>query len=92
MYEVLRRYHQILRLSPFRVEDFCAALASEEQSNLLSEVHIALLRTLVRSEESGAALGAPDQKDTVQSVFFFMDSVTWPEALRQFLLVGMNIL
>ncbi len=86
VYEVLRRFHQILRLTPFRVEDFCAALASEEQSNLLSEIHIALLRTLIRSEEaSGATFGPMDQKDSVNAVFFFMDSFTWPECLRSFL-------
>ena len=48
VYEVLRHYYLILRLSLFRFEDFCAALASEEQSNLLSEVHIALLKAIVR--------------------------------------------
>ncbi len=86
VYEVLRRYHHILRLTPFRVEDFCAAVASEEQSNLLSEVHMALLRTLVRAEEANSmSFGAPDQKDSITCVIFFMDSVTWPEALRQFL-------
>ena len=40
VYEVLRHYYLLLRLSLFRFEDFCAALASEEQSNLLSEVRI----------------------------------------------------
>jgi hypothetical protein len=40
VYEVLRHYYLLLRLSLFRFEDFCAALASEEQSNLLSEVSI----------------------------------------------------
>ena len=40
VYEVLRHYYLLLRLSLFRFEDFCAALASEEQSNLLSEVNI----------------------------------------------------
>lgn len=40
VYEILRRFHQILRLTPFRIEDFCAAIASEEQSNLLSEVRL----------------------------------------------------
>ncbi len=85
VYEVLRRYHQILRLTPFRIEDFCSAIASEEQSNLLSEVHMALVRTLVRSEESNFGFGASDQKDSISCVFFFMDSVTWPDALRMFL-------
>lgn len=86
VYEILRRFHQILRLTPFRVEDLCAALASPEQSNLLSEVHMALLKLLLRAEESaGSNFGGLDQKDSINSVFYFMDSVTWPECLRSFL-------
>ena len=50
IYEILRRFQTILRLSPFRLEDLCAALSSEDQSNLLSEVHISLLKTLIRYE------------------------------------------
>ena len=50
IYEILRRFQTILRLSPFRLEDFCAALSSEDQSNLLSEVHLSLLKTLIRYE------------------------------------------
>jgi nucleosome-remodeling factor subunit BPTF len=86
VYEILRRFHQILRLTPFRIEDFCAAIASDEQSNLLSEVHVALLRTLVRADEAnGTTFGPMDQKDSVNAVFFFMDSFTWPECLRSYL-------
>ena len=39
VYEVLRHFRSIIRLSPFRFEDFCMALQSEEQSSLLSEVN-----------------------------------------------------
>jgi nucleosome-remodeling factor subunit BPTF len=93
IYEILRRFHQILRLTPFRVEDFCAAIASEEQSNLLSEVHMALLKAIVRAEEAnGAAFGPIDQKDSINCLFFFMDSVTWPECLRAFLQVSPAVL
>lgn len=86
IYEVLRHYYLILRLSLFRFEDFCAALASEEQSNLLSEVHIALLKAIVRAEEKDNTQWGPmDHKDSINALFFFNDSMTWPEALRQFL-------
>ncbi len=85
IYEVLRRYSQILRLTPFRVEDFCAALSSDEQSNLLSEVHIALLKAIIRSEETTSTFGPMDQKDSINCVIYFTDSVTWPETLRMFL-------
>ncbi len=86
VYEVLRHYYLLLRLSLFRFEDFCAALASEEQSNLLSEVHIALLRAIVRADErDGTQFGPMDHKDSINCTFFFMDSFTWPESMRQYL-------
>lgn len=44
IYEPLRRFSNLVRLSPFRFEDFCAALNSEEQSALLAEIHIQLLK------------------------------------------------
>lgn len=86
IYEVLRRFRQILRLSPFRIEDFGAALTSDEQSNLLSEVHISLLRAVVRAEDANSVTFGPiDQKDSTNCIFFFMDSVSWPDSLRSFL-------
>ena len=64
VYEILRHYYLILRLSLFRFEDFCAALASEEQSNLMSEIHIALLKAMVRAEEKdNTQFGPMDHKD-----------------------------
>ena len=85
-YEVLRHYRMLLRLSPFRFEDFCASLAAEEQSNLLSEIHIALLKTIMRAEEKDNTTFAPmDQKDSVNCMFFFLDSLTWPEGLKSYL-------
>ena len=82
----MRHYYLILRLSLFRFEDFCAALASEEQSNLLSEVHIALLKAIVRAEEKdNTNFGPMDHKDSINALFYFVDSITWPEALRQYL-------
>jgi nucleosome-remodeling factor subunit BPTF len=44
IYEPLRRFSNLVRLTPFRFEDFCAALASEEQSPLLVEIHVQLLK------------------------------------------------
>ena len=48
IYEVLRRFGQRLRLSPFRFECLCAALLCPENPVLLSEIHLALLRALLR--------------------------------------------
>ena len=86
IYEILRHYYLLLRLSLFRFEDFCAALASEEQSNLLSEVHIALLKAIIRAEEKdNTNFGPMDHKDSINALFFFMDTITWPDAMRQYL-------
>ena len=86
MYEVLRHYSTLLRLSPFRFEDFCAAMSSEDQSNLLSEIHIALLKSIVRAEEKdGVQFGPLDYKDSINSILYFMDSFTWPESLKLYL-------
>lgn len=83
IYEVLRRYRNLVRLSPFRSEDFCAALISEEQSALLTEIHIALLKAILREEDSQQThFGPLDQKDSINISLYLIDTVTWPEVLR----------
>lgn len=62
------------------------ALCAEEQSNLLSEVHISLLKAVIRAEEKeGTQFGPVDTKDSINCLFYFMDSLTWPESLRSYL-------
>ncbi|RUS79321.1 hypothetical protein EGW08_012906 [Elysia chlorotica] len=86
VYEVLRHFWTILRLSPFTFEDFCACLLSEEQSNLLAEIHLTLLKAIFREEEnSNTAFGPQDLKDSINVSLFFLDPMTWPEILRAFL-------
>ena len=83
VYEVLRRYRNLVRLSPFRVEDFCAALVSDEQSALLTEIHIALIKAILREEDSQQThFGPLDQKDSINISLYLLDTVTWPEVLR----------
>ncbi|XP_071965223.1 uncharacterized protein [Antedon mediterranea] len=85
VYEVLRHFFQQLRLSPFRLEDFCAAIASEEQCILLAETHIALLKNLMKEEEAnGTTFGPQDVKDSINVQFHFLDPVTWPELVRSY--------
>lgn len=85
IYEPLRRFHQIVRLSPFLFEDFCAALGSEETSPLLTEIHIQLLKTILREEEANqTTFGPVEVKDSTQAVLFFIDNLTWPECLRSY--------
>lgn len=85
VYEVLRNFSSVLRLSPFRFEDFCAALSGQEQSTLISETHVSLLKAILREEDSSnTTFGPADLKDSVNSTLFFIDGMTWPEVLRSY--------
>ncbi|CAL7947538.1 unnamed protein product [Xylocopa violacea] len=85
IYEVLRHFRTLVRLSAFRFEDFCAALMCEDQTNLLAEIHIMLIKALLREEDSQQThFGPLDQKDSVNVSLYFVDSLTWPETLRSY--------
>ncbi|XP_014482955.1 PREDICTED: nucleosome-remodeling factor subunit NURF301 isoform X2 [Dinoponera quadriceps] len=85
VYEVFRHYRTLVRLSSFRFEDFCAALMCEDQTNLLAEIHIMLIKALLREEDSQQThFGPLDQKDSVNVSLYFVDSMTWPEVLRSY--------
>ncbi|XP_063923379.1 nucleosome-remodeling factor subunit NURF301 isoform X3 [Zophobas morio] len=85
IYEVLRHFRNLVRLSPFRFEDFCAAIICEDQSSLLAEVHIMLLKALLREEDSQQThFGPLDQKDSVNISLYLIDYVTYPEVLRSY--------
>ncbi|XP_024944598.1 nucleosome-remodeling factor subunit NURF301 isoform X2 [Cephus cinctus] len=85
VYEVLRHFRTLVRLSSFRFEDFCAALVCEDQTNLLAEIHIMLIKALLREEDSQQThFGPLDQKDSVNVSLYFVDPMTWPEVLRSY--------
>lgn len=85
VYEIMRRFKYLMRLTPFRLEDLCAALVSPDQSALLVEVHIALIKAILREEDSQAThFGPLDQKDSVNISLYLIDPVTWPEILRSY--------
>ncbi|KAL7890863.1 hypothetical protein AOLI_G00003390 [Acnodon oligacanthus] len=85
VYEVLRNFSSVLRLSPFCFEDFCAAVSGQEQCTLLAETHIALLKAILREEDtSNTSFGPTDLKDSVNSTLYFMDGMTWPEVVRAY--------
>ncbi|TGZ60137.1 hypothetical protein CRM22_008717 [Opisthorchis felineus] len=86
IYEILNRYNRLLRLSPFKVEDFLAALVANENSILLAEIHIALLRALTREDDAAGTLMYPvDSKDSVTITFHLLDRFTWPHLLAAYL-------
>jgi nucleosome-remodeling factor subunit BPTF len=85
IYEVIRHFGNLARLSPFRFEDLCACLVSEEQSALLAEVHVSLLKALLREEDAQQTHYGPlDQRDSVNILLYCVDTMTWPEALRSY--------
>ena len=86
IFEVLRHFRTIARLSPFTFEDFCASLLGEEQCTLHSEMHVALIRAILREEETNSTtFGPADVKDSINISIFFLDSMTWPEVFRAYL-------
>jgi len=86
VYEVLRRFGHIIRLTPFRFEDFSAAILADEQSPLLAEIHIQLLRTLIREDRQQQTwLCPPDLRDSVNVYLQLADHANWPAALRIYL-------
>uniref|UniRef100_A0A4W4EI56 Bromodomain PHD finger transcription factor n=1 Tax=Electrophorus electricus TaxID=8005 RepID=A0A4W4EI56_ELEEL len=85
IHEVLRNFGAVLRLSPFRFEDFCAALSGQEQCTLLAETHTALLKAILREEDTAnTTFGPADLKDSVNSTLYFVDGMTWPEVVRAY--------
>lgn len=85
IYEVLRHFRTLLRLSPCRFEDFCAAMMCDDQTNLITEIHITLVKALLREEDSQQThFGPLDQKDSINISLHFVDALTWPEVLRSF--------
>uniref|UniRef100_A0A8B9RA92 Bromodomain PHD finger transcription factor n=1 Tax=Astyanax mexicanus TaxID=7994 RepID=A0A8B9RA92_ASTMX len=85
IYEVLRNFSTVLRLSPFRFEDFCSALSGQEQCTLLAETHISLLKAILSEEDtSNTSFGPTDLKDSVNSTLYFMDGMTWPAVVRAY--------
>ncbi|VDM32578.1 unnamed protein product [Hydatigera taeniaeformis] len=86
IYQALRRYGRLLRLSPFQLEDFLSALMANENSNLFAAIHIALLNALITEDEAnGTHLCPPDCKDGVSLLSFVIDRYTWPYFLSLYL-------
>ena len=89
VYEVLRRFRTIVRLSPFRFEDLCAALTAsngDDQSNLIVDIHVALIRALLREDDgNNTTFGPHDTKDSISVAMHFIDAMTWYECIRAYL-------
>lgn len=86
VYETVQRYGSLLRISPFSVEAFFNALSANENSAILAEIHIVLMRVLMQEDEAnGTQLCPPDCKDATALISFLVDRYTWPYLLSLYL-------
>ncbi|VIO94057.1 PHD-finger family protein [Brugia malayi] len=86
VYETCRWYYQAIRLSPFLFEDFCAALSTEGQTNLLAEIHIALLKlSLKDDDDEQIILSVQDTNNSFNIMLQLLEPMTYAEVLRQYL-------
>lgn len=86
VFEAVRHFGRILKISPFGFEDFNAALVSGEHSSLIAELHISLLKAvLVHDEANQIFLGSLEEKDMITAQVHLLDELTWPEVLREYI-------
>lgn len=86
IYEVLYQFSSVLRLTTFRFENFCAALCMKENTKLLAECHMSLLKCILKEDEqNGIVLTTRDCKDSVSISFYCMDDITWYENVCMYL-------
>jgi len=53
---------------------------------LFAEIHIALLRALIREDELQAThFGPLDHKDSINIMLYLIDPLTWPQVLHNYL-------
>lgn len=87
IFEILKHFRNQLRLSSFRVEEFIAALQLDEMNSLCSEIHITLLKVLIKEDEAnGTMIGSNEVKDSINIHLYACDTITWPQVLKMYLL------
>ena len=86
IYEFLRHFSPILRLTPFLFEHFCTAMIESSHLNnlLFSQIHICLLRLLIKQDDDDGLTYASetDIKGIIDLSFVTMDYLTWPYILQ----------
>lgn len=82
VYETCRCYYRSVRISPFLFEDFCAALQAEEQTNLLAEIHIALLKLALKDDEDDQILlSVQDTNNSFNIMIQLIEPMTYAEVI-----------
>jgi hypothetical protein len=86
IYEFLRHFSPILRLSPFLFEHFCTSIIQSIDINnkLFSQIHICFLRLLIKQDDDDGITYASetDIKGIIDLSFVTMDYITWPYILQ----------
>ncbi|CAF1285366.1 unnamed protein product [Adineta ricciae] len=89
IYEFLRHFSPILRLSPFLFEHFCTSMLQSIDLNnvLFSQIHICLLRLLIKQDDDDGITYASetDIKGIIDLSFVTMDYITWPYILQLYI-------
>lgn len=69
-----------MHVSPFLFEDFCAALRSDEQSNLLAEMHISMLKLALKDDdEEQIILSVQDMNNSFNILLQLIEPMTYAE-------------
>lgn len=86
IYEFLRHFSSILRLSPFLFEHFCTSITQSSDINniLFSQIHICLLRLFIKQDDDDGITYASetDIKGIIDLSFVTMDYISWPYILQ----------
>lgn len=78
----MRAYCHTIQISPFLFEDFCAALRSTNQTKILCDVHIALLRLLFRDDEDDQTLfSVQDTNNSFNIMLQLLEPMTFAEVV-----------
>jgi len=93
VYEALRKFAIILKLTPVTFETFCASLLSNEHNVLETSIFRSILRILIRSDKikykdldiqgktKYGLYGPSDQRVGTQILYGFTDDFIWPSQL-----------
>ncbi|KAL2628952.1 hypothetical protein R1flu_013638 [Riccia fluitans] len=86
-YSFLRSFSHVLFISPFALEEFVVALASEVVSPMIDCIHVSLLQALRRHLERLAKSGSNSAVFCLRlSDWSLLDNITWPSYLMAYAL------
>ena len=87
IFEVVRHFGRVLKLSPFSFEHFCSALHEEVQlPSVITETYISFIKAIFAEDERNQVMyGNTDEKDIVNLHLYLIDEFTWPEIIRSYI-------